>query len=111
MNRLPSIFKSNLLFDSKRKASFLLLLFCILTNIALSFIFSDQAHAVSATGYVRTDRMGTNVASGGLVCLTPQAGGTAAKVLVAFPGSGTQAAASYGVGSTASNWTVSTTNI
>lgn len=111
MSNLPIIFKKNILYASKKKASFFLLILCILTNVGLSFLFSGEAQATSATGYVRTDRMGSNVASGGLVCLTPQGGGTATKVLIAFPGSGTQSTTSYGVNSTASNWTVATTAI
>lgn len=79
------------------------------------FVFPGKSDAVAATGYLRLDRLGISATgtatTGGLVCLTPQAGGTAAKVLISLPGTGTTGAASFGLNTTASNWTLGTTNI
>lgn len=62
---------------------------------------------------LRLDRMITSQATGGTVMLATGSTGseTEVDVQVTFPGSGTQGAASYGVNSTASNWTVTTSNL
>lgn len=89
--------------------------FSIILSIALSliqpFIFISPAYATATTGFLRLDRMATSTATSGTVCMTPQTVGSEAKVVVTFPGTGTQGAASFGVNSTATNWTITTTNL
>ncbi len=75
------------------------------------FVLPQKTQATAVNGYVRLDRLGINATGGGLVCMTPQGGGTAGKVVITFPGTGTAGAASFGVNSTAANWTVTTTNL
>ena len=87
----------------------LILILLIIVGAIEPFLFPGSAYA--ATAYLRTDRMGSTVATGGTVCMTPTTALTEGKVIVTFPGAGTQSATSYGVNSTAGNWTVNTTNI
>lgn len=97
------------IFKDKRR---FLLLFIILLGTIEPFSFPGKAQATATTGFVRTDRMGSSVATGGTICLTPQGVGTEGKVLVTFPGNGASADAThYGINQTASNWTVTTTNL
>lgn len=75
--------------------------------LSLVMQFGPQA-AEAATGfqqaYLRLDRMKISTATGGTVCAQPASTATEAKVLVTFP-------ASFTVNTTASNWTVTTTNL
>jgi hypothetical protein len=96
-----------ILHDKRR----VLLLLIILFGSIEPFLFPSSANAV-VTGFLRTDRMGSSVATGGTVCMTPATTGTEAKVVVTFPATGATADAThYGVNQTAGNWTVTTTNI
>ncbi len=83
----------------------------LLVGVSLVQSFIPQAHAVAATGYIRTDRMKNSTTTGGQVCFTEQSSGTDDHITITFPGNGTQGAASYGVNSTAANWTTTYTNI
>lgn len=73
------------------------------------------AHATAATGFIRLDRLAASAtgtaSTGGTVCMTPQTTGTVAKVVVTFPGTGTQGASSFGVNSTTTNWTLGTSGL
>ncbi len=64
--------------------------------------------AAYATGfqsmYLRLDRMATSTATGGTVCAQPATTGTEAKALLTFP-------TGFGVNTTATNWTTTTTNL
>jgi hypothetical protein len=60
---------------------------------------------------VRVDRLAQSQSTGGMVCAKPTTASTEAHVQVTFPGSGTQGSNSFGVNSTASNWTTTTTNL
>lgn len=71
------------------------------------FLFSVQpvAAAQLSEGYVRLNRMKASTATGGTVCLKmATTAGTDAKVKVTFP-------TGFTVNTTASNWTVTTTNL
>lgn len=101
-----------------RRSDFFVRSLLIAAVLAVSvgpFIWLRQANAAAATGYLRLDRMAASATgtatTGGTICMTPETAGTVAKVLITFPGNGTQAAASFGVNSTASNWTLATANI
>lgn len=93
---------------------FLLVLMLLVASVG-PFILLKEVNAATATGYLRLDRMAASATgtatTGGTVCMTPETAGTVAKVLITFPGNGTQGAASFGVNSTASNWTLGTANI
>lgn len=95
-----------------REKSFRLLgaILLLVASVA-PFIFPASTNAVAVTGYLRLDRLAINATGGGMVCMTPQNGTTVGKVVVTFPGTGTAGAASFGVNSTATNWTVTTTNL
>lgn len=74
------------------------------------FLNPEIAHATPVNGFVRLDRLGINATGGAMVCFTPQGGGTAAHVVVTFPGNGSAGAASFGLAA-AGSFTVNTTNI
>lgn len=105
-----NIFQLSCRAGKEKKGNFFLILILLLGLIE-PFFLPSKAHATATTAYLRTDRMGSTVATGGTVCMTPQTTGTEGKVLVTFPGTGTQSSTSYGVNSTFGNWTVNTTNI
>ena len=117
MKKLPTIQDVSKILKTinREKALRLLGALLLLTASLAPFAFPQEIHATAATGYVRLDRLGINATgtatTGGLVCLTPEAGGTAGKVLITFPGTGTAGAASFGLNTTAGNWTLGTTNI
>src|SRR5579859_5988405 len=91
--------------SSKQKKALFLFALLMLINVAFSVLYPQKAVATAATGYLRTDRMGSTAATGGTICITPQTVATEGKVLITFPGAGAQSATSYGVNGTASNWT------
>jgi hypothetical protein len=95
------------------KAFNLFLIFSILVPTLVGLIaFSPRVNAaVAEEVYIRLDRVKASETTGGLVCFRPGATATIIDVNVTFPGNGTQGAASFGVNSTASNWTVTTTNL
>ena len=79
-------------------------------NLLIPALVSAEDHASAA---LRLDRMQTSQSTGGTVVLTTGSTGseTEVDVQVTFPGTGTQSATSFGVNSTASNWTVTTTDL
>ena len=78
----------------------------------LNPLLGSMADAAALTNaFVRIDRMQVSTSTGGTVCAKPTTTDTEASVQVVFPGSGTQGAASFGVNATASNWTVTTSNL
>jgi hypothetical protein len=80
-------------------------IFFLLGVIALPIFFSESAQAGNFQQvYVRLDRLKASTATGGTVCAKPQTAGTEADVQVVFP-------SGFTVSSTASNWTVTTTNL
>src|SRR5438094_47337 len=103
-------FQKSLAAVKETKRNFFLISILLLGLIE-PFLLPSKAQATATTAYLRTDRMGSTVATGGTVCMTPQTTATEGKVLVTFPGTGTQSATSYGVNGTAANWTVTTTNL
>jgi hypothetical protein len=75
----------------------------------LAITFAQYISPVRAAGltsaFVRFDRMSTSQTTGGRVCATPTTlASTETSVVVTFP-------ASFSVNSTASNWTITTTNL
>jgi hypothetical protein len=71
---------------------------------------SASAGALTNT-LVRFDRLAQSQSTGGMVCAKPATASVEAHVQVTFPGTGTQGANSFGVNSTAGNWTTTTTNL
>lgn len=90
-----------------------------LALIGLVFLFtlypflSPHKADAAASAYFMPDRMLTSTTTGGSVCFNPNITETTnvGQMAIAFPGNGTQGAASFGVNSTGSNWTWDTTNI
>lgn len=73
--------------------------------VTIGSTFPVAAEAVGfQQAYVRLDRLKVNTATGGTVCATPASTATEGKVIVVFP-------SSYTLGTTAANWTVTTTNL
>ena len=76
--------------------------------IMLSTMSALTPIAAGAAGfqqaYLRLDRMKINTATGGTVCVTPATTATEAKVILTFP-------TTYTLNTTATNWTVTTTNL
>ena len=74
--------------------------------LLLMMISTSQAQAAQLTEtYLRLDRMSASTATGGTVCAKwATTAGTDAKIKVTFP-------SGFTVGSTAGNWTVTTTNL
>lgn len=79
-------------------------LILVLIVSVTSFVFVRNASAIFAQAYLRIDRMTASTTTGGLVCAEPSTTGTEAEVQVTFP-------TGFTVNSTASNWTVATTDI
>lgn len=95
----------------KEKLLHLLLAGLLLFGLIQPVFLPSKAYA-AATGYFRPDRMSTSTATGGSVCINPNANQTTVRRLeIVFAGNGTQGAASFGVNATGSNWTWDTTNI
>ena len=97
------------------RVSYFFVLLAYFLGVLLPLLLPNQANAVAATGYLRLDRMAASATgtgtTGGTVCMTPETVATEGKVVITFPGNGTQGAASFGVNSTTSNWTLSTSSI
>lgn len=84
----------------------------LLSSASYFFISPKEASAATLTGtYVRLDRIKAGQTTGGTVCAKPGATATIIDVQVAFAGNGTQGAASFGVNTTAANWTTTTSNL
>lgn len=98
-------------FFSAKKYFSRILVFVLFASFTGILLFPSLVQAVGATGFLRLDRMATSVVSSGTICMTPQGAGTVGKVVVTFPGTGSQSTTSFGVSSTAVNWTVTTTNL
>jgi len=67
-------------------------------------IFYPKQAQAAGTGYVRLDRIKASTTTGGTVCINNATTGTEADVQVTFP-------TGFTVNTTASNWTVTTTNL
>jgi hypothetical protein len=95
----------------KLSSAIQIVFFLILFVFLLHPLVAKKAHAAAATGYLRLDRMKTNTASGGAVCINPTSNETTVRQLsISFPdGTGTGGAASFAINSTAANWTWDTT--
>ncbi len=79
----------------------------ILSLVFLGYLFSSFPTVFGGQfeqAYVRFERNQINATTGGLVCATPETGGTENKVVVTLP-------SNFGVNSTAGNWTVNTSNL
>lgn len=87
---------------TKQKISHIAVVGMVLFGIAQPLLFPPQALAV--TGYLRIDRLKASTTTGGTVCMNPSTAGTEADVQVTFP-------TGFTVNGTASNWTVTTTNL
>lgn len=81
----------------------ILIITAIITGVTM-FAFANRAEAVFDQAYLRLNRMTASTATGGLVCAEPSTVGTEADVQVTFP-------SGFTVNTTASNWTVTTTDI
>src|SRR5579872_455758 len=113
MGKLPTIqnITKALYLVDRKKAFRLTGAIILLIGSIFPFIFPATTNATNPSAYVRLDRLGINATGGGLVCETAEGAGTEAHVVVTFPGNGTAGAASFGVNSTAANWTTTTTNL
>lgn len=92
---------------SRSGASRVVILFASFVVILGSVLVGSihLAHAAAFTeAYLRLDRMKASTTTGGTVCAKPATTGTEADVQVVFP-------TGFTVNSTASNWTVTTTNL
>lgn len=114
MNRfLPSYIK-NKSHKPARLLAVLAILLANLLNVLLPSLANAEDHAWAA---LRIDDMTASATAtattGGTVMLRTGSTGseTEADVQVTFPGNGTQGAASFGVSSTAGNWSTSTSNL
>ncbi|MFZ1627160.1 MAG: hypothetical protein WAT81_05155 [Candidatus Moraniibacteriota bacterium] len=88
-----------------RPISLLNLAMFIMVSMVQIILSVAPAHAAALTfAALRLDRMEASTATGGMVCAKATTVGTETTVKVSFP-------AGFTVNSTASNWTVSTTNI
>lgn len=67
-----------------------------------------QAAPPFSAAYLRLDRLAASTATGGTICAQPATTATEAAFEITFP---TQTPTDFSVNSTASNWTVSTTNL
>ncbi len=76
----------------------------LLVIMAAPFFFAGRAQAIFNQAYIRLDRLKASTTTGGLVCANPATTGTEADVQVAFP-------TGFTVNTTASNWTVTTSNL
>lgn len=77
----------------------------LLAILVAPFLFSKTAEAGNfEQAYVRLDRLAASTATGGMVCAQPDTVGTEVDVQVVFP-------TGFTVNTTASNWTVTTTNL
>lgn len=89
----------------KDKSLRIILAVYILFTALFPILLPSKADAANFTqAYLRLDRVAATTATGGMVCAKPATTGTEFTVQVAFPGG-------YTVNSTASNWTVTTTNL
>ncbi len=80
-------------------------LLSLLFLLGLPFVFVSISKAANLeVAYVRLDRLAASTTTGGTVCAQAETAGTEADVQVAFP-------TGFTVSSTASNWTVTTTNL
>lgn len=87
---------------SRQTAYFLILIFVM---GVFMIITPKSAHAAAFTNaYIRLDRIKASTTTGGTVCATPASTNTEADVQIAFP-------TGFTVNGTASNWTVTTTNL
>lgn len=95
----------NSVHDVKNKKVHVLLALLLLCNMILPFLLPQQTEAAVFThAYVRLDRLKASTATGGTVCARPATASTEASVQVTFP-------SGFTVNGTASNWTVTTTNL
>jgi hypothetical protein len=76
----------------------------VLSAIAQFLPQGAEAAGNLTSSFIRIDRMKVNTATGGMVCAKPATTATEAKVLITFP-------STYTLNTTASNWTVTTTNL
>ena len=77
----------------------------LLGGLAVSPVFVDTAGAANLTSVtVKLDRVKASTLTGGTVCATPATLAIETNVKVTFP-------TGYGVNATATNWTVTTTNL
>jgi hypothetical protein len=80
-------------------------IFSLLLALVLPLFVSLTAQAGNFQQvYIRLDRLKASTTTGGTVCAKPQTAGTEADVQVVFP-------TGFTVNTTASNWTVTTTNL
>lgn len=79
--------------------------FSLLAVLVLPFLFVNRAQAANLTlAMVRPDRLAASTTTGGMVCAKSTTASTETTVKVTFP-------TGFTVNSTASNWTVTTTDI
>lgn len=88
-----------------RQLSVVQIIVLVATILLPTFFWAQMAKAGNFQQiYVRLDRLKASTTTGGTVCAQPQTAGTEADVQVTFP-------TGFTVDTTASNWTVTTTNL
>lgn len=102
MKLLPKI-RINSIKDKKTLLS-LLLNFSLLLLVLYPLFSPQSAHATVTRSFVRFNRLATGAAISGTACLKTDTVGTETNVVIVFP-------LDWTISSTASNWTVTTTNL
>lgn len=100
--KILSVKKTSL--KTKKAKMSLLFYFCLLLTVFYPFMHPNKASAAVTEAFVRFDRLATSAAISGTACLKTGTSGTETNVVIVFPQGWT-------ISSTASNWTVSTTNL
>lgn len=96
---------------TKTKIAGLAFLLTLTSQAFVPFLAQSASAGALTNTLVRTDRLAVSQSTGGMVCAKATTTATEAHVQVSFPGNGTQGASSFGVNSTAANWTTTTTNL
>lgn len=83
----------------------------MLAQALVPFLIQSASAGTLTNTLVRVDRLAQSQTTGGMVCAKSTTASVEAHVQVSFPGTGTQGSNSFGVNSTAANWTTTTTNL
>ncbi len=90
--------------EHHKRLAFANILSLVLGLLAPLFMANQAQAGVFNQAYVRLDRMKASTTTGGLICANPSTSSTEADVQVTFP-------TGFTVNGTASNWTVTTSNL
>src|SRR5579862_3018540 len=83
----------------------------LVAQAAVPLLIPSVSAGTLTNTLVRVDRLAQSQATGGMVCAKSTTTAVEAHVVVTFPGNGTQGSNSFGVNTTAANWTTTTTNL